>query len=116
MNDDMIYLKVSDYSLEPFGRYVSDGDGNGETFRKNYIIPAIRSGKKISILLDGVNDEYGSSFLVEAFANLIRKENIDYSEIKNKIFFISKNSGLLDEIDYYLLEANREKHEKMLRS
>ena len=102
VNMSKVTLRVKDYTLEPFGRYETDGEGNGEVFRKEYILPELKKGNDIIIDLDGVNDGYGSSFLVEAFANLIRKEEFTYGEIKRRIKFESKNEHWLKEIDSYL--------------
>jgi len=115
MVETKMHLKVSDYTMEPFGRYPSDGEGNGETYRKNILIPALNKGLSLVIHLDGVSDEYGSSFLVEAFANLIRKDRYSYSEIKDKIEFVSHDKNLIEEIKYYLSEANAETNKNILR-
>lgn len=101
-------LKVKDYTLEPFGRYVIDGEGNGEEYRKSYIIPELEKGNDLIIELDGINDEYGSSFLVEAFANIIRKEGYSYEEFKKRITFKSVHSDWLEELDYFIEEARLE--------
>ncbi|WP_166419853.1 STAS-like domain-containing protein [Pseudoalteromonas sp. Z1A8] len=65
-------IKVSDFSHYPGPRYVKLGKYSGEEFRDEKLIPAIKVyGDSIQIDLDGVAG-YGSSFLDEAFAGLIR--------------------------------------------
>lgn len=103
-----VLLKVRDFSLEPFGRYSIDGDSNGEDFRKKYIVPALNSGNTVAIDLDGINDDYDSSFLVEAFANLIRKEKFTYQKIKDDVRFISQHPEWIAEIEYYIEEVRME--------
>lgn len=111
---DVKVLTVSEYTTEPYGRYIDDGDGNGEEYRTDYIMPILKKGHNLIINLDGVEDEYGSSFVVEAFANLIRKENMTYDEVKQRITFISNHQDWLDEIEYYLTEAKNDIHKRIL--
>lgn len=59
------------FSLYPGGRNSDDGDYNGERFRKEYLEPALKKNEDIRIDLNGTAG-YGSSFLDEAFAGLIR--------------------------------------------
>lgn len=103
-----IELKVSNYTKDPFGRYLTDGPGNGTEYRRSFILPELRKGNDIVIDLDGIHDEYGSSFIVEAFANLIRKEGYSYEEISSRISFRSENQEWIDEINYYIEEAKTE--------
>ncbi|EGR2225735.1 STAS-like domain-containing protein [Vibrio parahaemolyticus] len=110
------YLAVTDYTTEPYGRYFEDGHGNGEEFRTQYILPRLKNCDKLVINLDGVEDEYGSSFIVEAFANLIRKENMTYTDLKMKITFESSNDEWKAEIDRYMREARDEQLKKMLKN
>lgn len=110
-----ILIKVRDYTLEPFGRYETDGEGNGEEFRKKFILPALKSGDDVLIDLDGINDGYGSSFIVEAFANLIRKENFSYAEIKTRLKFKSTNTKWIKEIESYI-DATKDKDNSVINS
>lgn len=103
-----VLLKVKDFSKEPYGRYTIDGDSNGEKFRKSLIVPELNNGNKVAIDLDGINEDYDSSFLVEAFANLIRKENFTYERIKNDVRFISVHSDWIEEVEYYIDEVKKE--------
>lgn len=110
-----IYLKVSDYSKDPYGRYRTDGEGNGTEYREDFILPELKQGNKVIVDLDGIHDEYGSSFLVEAFANLIRKEGFSYETLENLLEFRSTNKSWINEIYYYLNEAKDEASRNILR-
>lgn len=98
-------LKVSDYTKFPYARYRDDGDGNGEEFRDDFIAPILAAGSNLIIDLDGVVDEYGSSFLDEAFANLLRKGVISPADIDKRIEFKSDNQQWLAELKIYIDNA-----------
>jgi hypothetical protein len=100
-----VKINVTDYTDDPFGRYKSDGEGNGAEFRDKYIIPELEKGKDIIINLDGIlDDEYNSSFLDEAFANLIRKRGYKYSDLCKRLKFESQNKEWEKEAQSYLDE------------
>ncbi|MCE7607959.1 STAS-like domain-containing protein [Vibrio fluvialis] len=105
---NIIHLYVTDYTYDPFGRYEEDGEGNGEVFRTKYLMPVLNRGDIAYVHLDGINDEYGSSFIVEAFANLIRKENMSYDDVKNRVKLVSRHQDWIDEIDDYIREARND--------
>ena len=65
---------ATDFSEYPAGRFVEDGDYNGTTFRKQYLIPALENSESVCVIFDGVAG-FGSSFLEEAFGGLIHSEN-----------------------------------------
>ncbi len=73
---------AKDFSDVPAGRFRDDGDWSGEKFREELLIPALKKADKKHPVIVNINDTegYGSSFLEEAFAGLIRngytKENI----------------------------------------
>lgn len=71
----MIIDLASDYFPYPSGRFSSDATFNGQRFRDEILEPALRaaleSGDKVIIDIDGVRS-FGSSFLEEAFAGLVR--------------------------------------------
>ncbi len=68
----MQIIKVSDFTKYPDPRYKKLGKFSGEEFRNDILIPAIEKDNDIQVDLDGVTG-YGSSFLDEAFAGLIRR-------------------------------------------
>lgn len=81
------------FSPYPSGRFDSDGSYNGEKFRIVFLEPALNAAKssnhrdKVVVDIDGVRT-FGSSFLEEAFAGLIRlgkfsREDLsEYLEVK----------------------------------
>lgn len=74
-----------DFSRYPAGRFRKDGPYSGEAFRDRYLLPPLRQGEHLVVVLDGARG-YGSSFLEEAFGGLIRN-GISVRELRD---------GLLD--------------------
>ncbi len=66
---------AEDFSDVPAGRFLNDGDWSGERFREEFLIPALKDADKKHPVIININgtEGYGSSFLEEAFAGLIRK-------------------------------------------
>lgn len=64
---------VLEFSEFPGPRNEKIGPNSGEKFRETILLPAIKEHKgEITVVLDGTYG-YGSSFLDESFAGLIRK-------------------------------------------
>ena len=109
----VITMKIdiaSDFSLKPFGRDENDGKFSGKRFRDEKLIPAFRdSQESIDVFLDNVKRGYGSSFLEEAFAGLLRNE-ITYLEVKNRLNIVTTNEGYMEEIWEYI-EEQKERNE-----
>ncbi|WP_296128083.1 DUF4325 domain-containing protein [Pseudomonas sp. Ga0074129] len=65
-----------DFSTDPAGRFYSDGgDSSGEEFREDHLLPALKQlthNEKLEIIIDDSVEGYGSSFLVEGFAGLVK--------------------------------------------
>lgn len=77
-----------DFSPDPIGRYRTDGDRSGETFREDYLKPIITSlgpDEKLEIIIDDGVESYGSSFLSEGFAGLVKYGYITSEELLSKI-------------------------------
>ncbi len=77
-----------DFSLDPSGRYRSDGKGNGEEFREDVLkkrISSLGSGEKLTIILDDDVESYGSSFLVEGFAGMVKYGYIKSQDLLDKL-------------------------------
>lgn len=92
-------LEFSEY---PAGRYRSDGKYSGQAFREDFLVPALRSGEKVAINLDGAMG-YGSSFLEEAFGGLIRDEGFTAQQVLDNLQIISGDDpSLIEEITEYL--------------
>jgi hypothetical protein len=79
-----------DFSLDPLGRFRSDGDTSGEAFREDCLRPAINGlgpNEKLLIVLDDGVVGYGSSFLAEGFSGMVRYGYIRSDELLDKIEF-----------------------------
>jgi len=77
-----------DFSPDPSGRYRSDGSGSGEAFREDCLKVAIESlgdNEKLHIIIDDGVEGYGSSFLVEGFAGMVKHGYISSDELLKKI-------------------------------
>ena len=74
-----------DFSKTPLGRYhPQDGPNSGERFRREFLVPALRSDPLVVVRIDQV-EGYGSSFLEEAFGGLVRKEGFTHPELRDKL-------------------------------
>lgn len=92
---------ATDFTRFPAGRYRSDSRFSGEEFREDFIIPALQSGSKVVIELDGTLG-YGSSFLDEAFGGLVRLGGFAADFLREHLEFRTDNPVLRAEIDSYL--------------
>jgi len=89
-----------DFSIDPIGRYRSDGNRSGETFREDYLKPALKTlepEEKLEIIIDDGVESYGSSFLSEGFAGMVKYGFITNSELLEKIEITYTNS----DFDFY---------------
>lgn len=101
----MSVLYIKDFSRTPGARYRHLGKASGEEFRDDILIPAIEKDSNLIVNLDGVRG-YGSSFLDEAFAGLVRLKKFDISVILGLVERIeSNNSEWKNEIKTYVNEA-----------
>ena len=116
----MAVLKIdSDFSEDPAGRYYSDGKGSGEEFREEFLLPALKDiqhGSKLRIVIDGEVEAYGSSFLTEGFAGVVKYGYMDKEELKAKIEIHYDDADFKfykDRILLYISEAkfNSEKYQ-----
>jgi hypothetical protein len=81
-----------DYSPYPGGRYPEDGAGNGSTFRDNFLLPVLRAGKRVEVVLDGAAG-YPSSFLDEAFAGLVRNYGFTPEQVLSSFQLVAQQPG-----------------------
>ena len=96
--ENMKIIRIAgDFSEFPGGRYPEDGDGNGTTFREKFLVPAIESNEKVTIVLDGTRG-YPSSFLEEAFGGLIRN-GIPAEKIESCFSYVAEQPGFARFID-----------------
>jgi len=80
------------FSKVPSGRFWTDGDYSGEAFREETLLPIIRSlseNETVDIILDDGVEGYGSSFLTEAFAGIVKYGYMDSNELLRKINLIA---------------------------
>ena len=79
------------FSDEPSGRYYSDTNKrSGEAFREDHLkglIEKLKPNEKVTFILDDDVDTYGSSFLTEGFAGMVKYGYITAPELLNKIDF-----------------------------
>jgi hypothetical protein len=71
----MILNIGKDFSSDPAGRFYTDGPSSGEFFREEYLRPALAGlaqGEVLEIILDDGVEGYGSSFLSEGFAGIVK--------------------------------------------
>lgn len=96
---------AKDFSNKPFGRYEQDGQWSAERFRKEHLVPAFsQSSDKIEVFLDEVSRGFGSSFLEESFAGLIR-EGITYEQLKHRLRINTTQEDYEIEIWQYIEQA-----------
>ena len=79
-----------DFSPDPIGRFYTDKTPSGEQFREEYLKPkleALTEGEVLKIILDDGVEAYGSSFLTEAFAGLVKFGYYTSSQVLDKIEF-----------------------------
>lgn len=92
------------FSKFPAGRFKSDGPFSGEKFRDDILVPALKSGVRVRVLLDGVAG-YGSSFLEEAFGGLVRKKLVPKSDLLTRVELVASDPSLVEEIKEYMVDA-----------
>lgn len=108
MNDSCTINIGKDYTDLPYGRDERDGEYNGKHFRKTVLIPKLRVCDRVVIIM-GDALGYGSSFLDEAFAGLIKYEGFSKSEILQKIDFQYHKKSVIQNIYNYMDEAEANK-------
>lgn len=81
----------------PAGRVEADGPYNGEKFRKEYLLPALRAseeaGAVLIVQLDGLKS-CGSSFLESAFGGLVRYDGYTAKKLQKLIRIEFRNASL----------------------
>ena len=82
-----------EFSFDPSGRFVSDNNGNGSdgsTFRELYLkgkIESLGQGRQLTVILDDGVESYGSSFLTEGFAGMVKFGYITAPQLLEKLKF-----------------------------
>ena len=101
----------SDFTRYPGGRYRKHGDGSGEEFRDDFLVPAIKAEDKVVIEMDDTAG-YPASFLEEAFGGLVRVGfEIDLLRAKLKLNAVKEEFKVYPEIAWSYIEdaANSKK-------
>lgn len=93
-----------DFSQVPAGRLAGDGPYNGEKFREEFLLPALKNNDFVIVDLDGV-EGYGSSFLEEAFGGLVRNGYFTIELLNRKLNLRSSDRGWKIEIQQYISNA-----------
>ena len=76
---------AEEFSRHPSGRVPSDGPDNGERFRQEHLIPALKAALatkdsgRVVVDIDGCRS-FGSSFLEEAFGGLSRVPSFPFHD------------------------------------
>ena len=101
-----------DFSMDPSGRFYSDNSGaSGEQFREEILMPLLRKlGKreKVLIILDDGPESYGSSFLTEAFAGVVKYGYMEAQPLLDALEFLYTDSDyefFVKKIADYIREA-----------
>lgn len=95
-----------DFYPYPGGRYTHHGQGNGEDFRDRFLLPNLRAGKQVQVVLDDAAG-FPASFLEEAFGGLIRND-IALDQVKTLLSIVAEdpeNQVYVDEAWQYVEEA-----------
>lgn len=74
---------AEDFSRHPAGRIPEDGEWNGQRFREEYLVPALRDFDRVTVFFGGI--AVASSFLDEAFGGLIRDCGMDEADLKGRL-------------------------------
>ncbi len=111
MNITYVTFYMHTFSDEPSGRFYSDGEGSGEEFREEFLrvqLSKLEENQKLKIIIDDEIEGYGSSFLVEGFAGMVKYGYMQADELLNKIdidFTETDFQFYADKITQYINEA-----------
>ncbi|WP_394707819.1 STAS-like domain-containing protein [Roseovarius pacificus] len=88
---------AKDFWPFPAGRVDDDGPYNGEKFRKEHLLPALKdaedAGASLVVGLDGLKS-CGSSFLESAFGGLVRYEGYTAKRLRELMRIEYKSASL----------------------
>ncbi len=104
-------IRVTQFSSRPYGRYPEHGPHNGQRFREEILLPALRANDDVIVVdLDGARG-LGPSFLEEVFGGLIRA-GFTREELAQRLRIKSDSDpSYLTEIQSYIdEEAQRSTH------
>ena len=106
------------FSDDPQGRFYEDCVGSGEEFREEHLrkkLSALKKGETLTIIMDENVDGYGSSFLTEGFAGMVKYGYMKKEELLSKLKFQYSDSDFAfyeKKVKQYINEAvyNSEKY------
>jgi hypothetical protein len=109
-----VIIKVVDFTEYPDVRYIHQDKDSGEQYYYDVVNPqfksAVENGKKLVVNLDNTAG-YASSFLDEAFGNLVY--DFDYNDIKRHLGIISNDEpDWIDIIMNEILPSWKQKFDK----
>ncbi len=81
---------AKDFSDVPSGRYLEDGDFNGQKFREQWLVPLLEKDEVVDVIFDGA-EGYGSSFLEEAFGGLVRMHGFTREFLSKHLHLVAKS-------------------------
>lgn len=94
-----VTYNIVDFSQSPGPRYCNQGDDSGEMFYHDVLnkifADAYSSGSKLCVNLDGA-DGYASSFLDEAFGNLVY--DFTAAVVNDRLHIISNDETIWDDM------------------
>ncbi|WP_457980895.1 STAS-like domain-containing protein [Ectopseudomonas composti] len=85
-------IKVAEHSPCPFGRYREHGQGSGEEFRDDVLIPALETEQVVTLDFTG-GMTYPMSWAEEVFGGLIRSGKFTKDAILSRL-------NIITDIDY----------------
>jgi hypothetical protein len=105
-SENVVLIDVAkEFTAMPYGRYLADdANRSAEAFRKNILVPALKSGDSVVVDLSGSN-RFNSSFLEEAFGGLIRTENFTKEQLSKMTVKHALLPSIVDEVAYYIDSA-----------
>ena len=77
-----------EFSHYPSGRYYQDSKDSGERFREEFLrkkLDSLEEGECLEVVLDDGVHSYGSSFLTEGFAGMVKYGYIRSDELLDKL-------------------------------
>lgn len=106
----MLIKIAKDFSENPGGRYIEEGDYSGELFRDQLLYPtyqeALRQNQNLVVDFDGCFG-FGTSFLEEAFGGIVRKYKI--RGLLKRITLISTEDETIPELISKYVNAEEKK-------
>lgn len=91
----MTSISLVAFSPSLSGRYRSDGDGSGEAFREDILVPAINAALKIGNRVEVEIDSplgISGAFLDEAFGGLISKGHFTREQIAQTMIITTREA------------------------